>query len=518
LGEIIEGKYEVLEKLAEGGMGAVYKVRHIHLDKIQVIKTIRSEYQADEETRQRFLREARMATGLNHPNIASMLDFSVRADLTAYMVMEFVSGHTVAQLDAQLPVRAVVDIGRQCLAALGYLHRKGIVHRDISPQNLMLTRDETGSLVVKLIDLGVAKNLNDEGFTATGVFVGKLRYCSPEQLGALAHGERLDGRGDLYSLGCVLYLMLTGRTAVDGESLQTFIAAHLRKAPLSFEESDPTGRVPQALRDVVMRALKKKRTERWPTAQAFADALAAVERELPPDPPAEVDRLHELSATIAWTEVTPSRGRPAAEPEPAAVSEMSTTIEVPETSPLRSQRKLALHKPGPSPSWPPPRAPHVQAAPRSSPTKPSPTHTAEPPPRNHAVLLGAAALVVILAGVFGALKVWPMLKARGAPAVPASTVSTVSTVSSGHLTIVAMPWAQVVGIKPLDSGPDVKIETTYTPRRLDLPPGRYAIRLLGPGGSPEIELRATVLSDQEARIFAEIPGYDLEAAVRSYAP
>ena len=151
--EEIDRKYEILEKLGEGGMGAIYKVRHRLLEEFRVIKLIRSELQGRDELQARFLREAKVSTQLRHPNIAQMFDFSVGEDGTAYIVMEFIDGRNLAELldeVAWLPLGAAVELGGQCLKALGYLHDKQVVHRDIAPDTIMMVRDETGGTAVKL--------------------------------------------------------------------------------------------------------------------------------------------------------------------------------------------------------------------------------------------------------------------------------------------------------------------------------------------------------------------------------
>ena len=221
----VEEKYEILEKLRQGGMGAVYKVRHRLLDEVRVAKVLRSWALGSEDARSRFLREARVASRLRHPNLAVLHDFAVDEDGEAYLVSEFIDGWTLRDLLRRLgppPLSLGLEIGRQSLKALGYLHRQRIVHRDISPDNLMLTRDVDGLPLVKLIDLGIAKALEDgSGATATGVFLGKPRYASPEQFGEAP----VDERSDLYSLGVVLYELLTGRCPIAGHDALSLMAA-----------------------------------------------------------------------------------------------------------------------------------------------------------------------------------------------------------------------------------------------------------------------------------------------------
>src|SRR5436305_6346282 len=203
---ILEGKYAVLAKLSEGGMGAVYKVRHLLLDEVRVVKVILPHLGPTPELSDRFLREARAASRLRHPNIAQILDFTVDREGRELLVLEFIDGLTLKEVLERTgppPLGLSVEVARQSLAALGYLHRRGFVHRDVSPDNLMLTRDADGRPLVKLIDLGIAKAVVrdlDDSLTSTGVFLGKPRYASPEQL----DGGETDARSDLYSFGIVL--------------------------------------------------------------------------------------------------------------------------------------------------------------------------------------------------------------------------------------------------------------------------------------------------------------------------
>lgn len=283
LDDHIDGKYEILEKLREGGMGAIYKVRHRLLDEIRVVKVIRSAVAGHPDAGERFLREARSAIRLRHPNIAALHDFAIADDGNAYIVMEFIDGSTLQEIldrHGRPPLALTLEIARQSLRALGYLHRQKIVHRDVAADNLMLTRDVDGHALVKLIDLGIAKAFEEAaaGLTSTGVFLGKPRYASPEQFS----GTGLDARSDLYSFGIVLYELLTGRCPILGSDPPSYMAGHLLRPPVDFAESDPEGRVPPALREVVLRALAKKQEERFVDAEEFAWALTLIQDELAP--------------------------------------------------------------------------------------------------------------------------------------------------------------------------------------------------------------------------------------------
>lgn len=290
-----EGKYEILAKIGEGGMGAVYKVRHRLLDEVRVIKVMRPQVEDRDEVKNRFLREARIAVKVRHPNIAQMYDFSVDDAGTAFIVMEYIDGvtlQTALKRSGPPSVALALEIAHQSLQALAHVHKKGIVHRDISPDNLMLTVDDVGEPRIKLIDLGIAKTVKGEhNLTATGVFLGKIRYASPEQFRP-QEGASVDHRADLYSFGVVLYELITGQHPIRGESWSQLIAGHLFEPPLSFDVSDPDGRVPAELREVVATALAKPPAERFQDAKAFRQALAPLRRDFPLD-------VSEVTAIVA---------------------------------------------------------------------------------------------------------------------------------------------------------------------------------------------------------------------------
>jgi len=278
----IDPKYEVLKKLREGGMGAIYLVRHRLLDELRVIKVLRSQLTADEDLKQRFLREARIAIQLRHPNVAQLYDFSIDDEGTAYIVLEYIDGITLEEYARQPEARHLpltLAIAQQGLRALGYLHRKGFVHRDIAPDNLMLTKDVDGEPLVKLIDLGIVKILKGEGKgTATSLYLGKPKYSSPEQLVS----QDIDARSDLYSFGVLLYELVTGVYPIHGHDLPSLITGHLHREPIGFDVSDPGGTVPEALRQLVLRALAKRPEDRFASAEEFSKLLAEVAAALAP--------------------------------------------------------------------------------------------------------------------------------------------------------------------------------------------------------------------------------------------
>ncbi len=306
------GKYEILQKIREGGMGAIYKVRHRLLDEIRIIKVLKSDLAMDETLRQRFQNEARFAIQLRHPNIAHLYDFSVSAEgRSAYIVMEYIDGVTVQELIAENGAPTVglgVEIAAQGLKAVSYLHHQGFVHRDIAPDNLMLTRDFQGNPLVKLIDLGIAKGQNEEvNLTATGIFMGKVRYSPPELFKSKGGASELDKRSDLYSFGVLLYELLTGRSPFSGDTFSEIVAGHLFRPPLSFEESDRDGRVPGELRALCLAALEKDPERRVATAEDFLAKLSPFAAE-PPSHVAELEQAIEATTQLATIQPPRTRG------------------------------------------------------------------------------------------------------------------------------------------------------------------------------------------------------------------
>ncbi|PYQ28753.1 MAG: hypothetical protein DMF56_13815 [Acidobacteria bacterium] len=281
-GNLLDGKYEIVERLGAGGMGQVFKATHKYLGATRVIKVVHPQIVENKDAQDRFLREARAATKVTHPNVAAMYDFAELPDGSHYMVSEFIDGENLAQkLRARgtLPPKEALKIIIQTLNGLEAIHKAGIIHRDVSPENIMLTRDGT----VKIIDLGVAKvdDVAEVNATRTGIFVGKLRYASPEQLGLMNEGERIDGRADVYATGMVLYELLTGRPPYEAKSPHEYFLIHTREQEAAISALPPDMPGSEAIQNALKRALARDRNLRFSSAREFATALEEIERSLP---------------------------------------------------------------------------------------------------------------------------------------------------------------------------------------------------------------------------------------------
>jgi serine/threonine protein kinase len=280
--------YVFLEKLGAGGMGEIYKARDSRLNRIVAVKVLAPGRTRDPAGRRRFIQEAQAASALNHPNIITIHDILPDGD-TQYMVMEYVSGKTVHELIAarKLPVPQVLQLAMQMANALGAAHAAGIIHRDFKPANVMVT----GSGLVKILDFGLAKltdlsarmqsdtsdgeqnTLTTAPLTREGSIMGTVHYMSPEQ----AEGLKVDGRSDIFSFGAVLYEMLTGCRAFDGDSGISTLSAVLRDEVKPIQEIAPE--VPAELADFVSRCLRKNPVARWQSMTEVEAALSSLKRQ-----------------------------------------------------------------------------------------------------------------------------------------------------------------------------------------------------------------------------------------------
>ncbi len=261
----LSDRYELSDQLGAGGMATVFLGRDRVLGRTVAVKTLLTQFSGDPHFIERFRREAQSAAALNHPNIVSVYDTGAD-DGTHYIVMEYVEGRTLRDVIREegpiLPER-VAEVGADVCAGLSFAHAHGIVHRDIKPANIMVT--PTGG--VKVTDFGIARAVSGETVTQTAQVLGTAQYFSPEQ----AQGQPVDARSDLYSLGVVLYEMLTRTVPFTGSSAVAIAYKHVKEAPIPASRINPD--VPQALESIVMKALAKNPANRYQSAQEMREDL-----------------------------------------------------------------------------------------------------------------------------------------------------------------------------------------------------------------------------------------------------
>lgn len=263
LGCVLSSRYEILEIIGNGGMSVVYKARDLRLNRLVAIKILKDDAFADEELRLRFRTESEAVAQLNHPNIVNIFDVSSNEDME-YIVMELIDGITLHQYMKKrgiLPMKEVLFFVSQILKALDHAHSRNIVHRDIKPQNMMLLRDGT----LKVTDFGIAR-ITSKQKTLTNNAFGSVHYIAPEQ----ARGEQTDGRTDIYSVGVILYEMLTGRLPFEGDSALSIAIQHLNSTPMAPTALNPD--IPKSFESIVMKAMSVLPEQRYSNAMSmFAD-------------------------------------------------------------------------------------------------------------------------------------------------------------------------------------------------------------------------------------------------------
>lgn len=272
-GTTIDGRYEVEKVLGEGGMGLVYKARHIVLNKPLAIKVLRPDVSRDEEIITRFRQEAQSASAIGNQHIIDISDFGVLPDNSTYFVMEFLNGVDLTgaiERDEEIEAPIIIHIAKQLCRALGAAHEAGIVHRDLKPDNIYLIRRGGDSNFVKVLDFGIAKvGGNSSKLTRAGQVFGTPHYMSPEQCA----GSGVDHRTDVYALGIILYEMCTGQCPFDADNLMGILTKHL------YEEAVPPRQlnesIPAELELVILKAMAKKLDERY---QSMAELLEDLER------------------------------------------------------------------------------------------------------------------------------------------------------------------------------------------------------------------------------------------------
>jgi serine/threonine protein kinase len=287
----IDGRYEVVEVLGEGGMGRVYRVRHVALDRAFALKALRRDLARDEDLVERFLHEAKATASVKHPNVVQINDFGRLPDGVPYFVMELLSGHTLAEVieaGGPIPAGRAVRIIKQVAAALQASHEAGVVHRDLKPDNVFLVggsatqpaeRGRAGAMLsdnpdVRVVDFGAAKIIGSSRMTRTGIVFGTPHYMSPEQ----ASGGALDHRADIYALGVIMYEMFTGRVPFEADTYMGVLTQHMFVQPVPPSQVSGAANELGALEQITLICLEKKPEDRFGSMQDLNDALDAVVR------------------------------------------------------------------------------------------------------------------------------------------------------------------------------------------------------------------------------------------------
>jgi DNA-binding NarL/FixJ family response regulator len=267
-------RYVIDGVLGRGGMGVVYRGRHLLMDRPVAIKMLHPEFAEDEQIMKRFQTEAQTLSQVSHPNLVGVFDFGITAHGEPFMVMDYHQGQSLENYliaNGPLPVDFGRNVFTQVCEALSAVHSAGIVHRDIKPSNIIVSRDNPP--VVKLVDFGIAKSVSSSKeklkLTMTGEVVGTPRYMSPEQ----CTGRELDARSDIYALGCVMYECFTGKPTFEGDSFYDMVRQHVNDAPSRLPFFQPHISVPKALVELIFKALKKDPNDRFQTAEEMGTAL-----------------------------------------------------------------------------------------------------------------------------------------------------------------------------------------------------------------------------------------------------
>lgn len=273
------GNYTLDAQIGSGGMGIIYKAHHSVLKRLVAIKVVSKRSLSTGVGRKRFENEAKLLSLLSHPNIVSVHDFGFDSEGSAYLVMDYLEGESLAQrlTSGPLSIESFCEIMLQVCRGLIEAHKKGLVHRDIKPSNIFLSRESDGSEVVKLLDFGLAKEVSseDQRLTSTGEIVGTPLYVSPEHL----RNQKLDARSDIYSLGCVMYECLTGQTPFQGESAVDTVIQHLHKSVPHVTGKHFDRKTAEQLDILVNSCMAKKPDERYASVQELAADLERLSKK-----------------------------------------------------------------------------------------------------------------------------------------------------------------------------------------------------------------------------------------------
>lgn len=299
IGKTIAGRYEILQKLGEGGMGVVYKAMQTSVERIVALKILHPYMTGNEEALKRFQREAKTTSKLRQTNAIHIYDFGVEGDLS-FLVMEYIEGESlddVIRKSGPLELPRFANIVRQVCYALAEAHDLGIVHRDLKPSNIYLSRKRDGSEEVKVLDFGIAKVVGEQQgmtrLTQTGMIIGTPQYMSPEQV----EGLPLDHRSDIYSLGIIMYELLTGETPFQADTPFQLLMKHVKEKPVPPRKFRPNLAIPEAVEKIVLKALEKEPGKRFQSINELQQSLEAA-AGAPPAKTAKTAKTGKLSKSL----------------------------------------------------------------------------------------------------------------------------------------------------------------------------------------------------------------------------
>lgn len=277
IGQVFADKYEIIGVLGEGGMSIVYKARHRYMDRLVAVKLLHEHLVNDKSAVARFEHESKASSSLSHQNIVTVHDFGMTKNGQAYFVMDCLDGHSLSEIlekQGTVPLSEAIQIFKQTCDGLEHAHKKRVVHRDLKPSNLVLMKNEDGSMLVKIVDFGIAKLLPVDGvsrqnITVTGEIFGSPLYMSPEQ----CNGKSLDQRSDIYSLGCLMYETLSGVPPIIGDSFVNTVVKHINEAPPPFSQTAPDAQIPPQVEACIMKCLAKNPEDRYQSAAEVRQSL-----------------------------------------------------------------------------------------------------------------------------------------------------------------------------------------------------------------------------------------------------
>ncbi|TET73040.1 MAG: serine/threonine protein kinase [Candidatus Aminicenantes bacterium] len=272
-GSTFAGRYQIIEELGKGGMGKVYKAHDTEIKEKVALKLIKPEISADKRTIERFQNELKFARKISHRNVCRMYDLNKEKG-SYYITMEYVSGEDLKSFIrrvGQLPAGKAISIAKQVCEGLTEAHRIGVIHRDLKPSNIMI--DKEGD--ARIMDFGIARSLKAKGITGAGVMIGTPEYMSPEQV----EGKEADQRADIYSLGVILYEMVTGRVPFEGDTPFTIGVKH--KSEIPEDPKNLNTQIPDDLSRMILRCMEKDREERYQTAEELISEFSKIEKGIP---------------------------------------------------------------------------------------------------------------------------------------------------------------------------------------------------------------------------------------------